>query len=439
MINLFDNYGAKTQALHYSLKSSGFNQPTVVINDDGFLPDDTVSPYSFFSGYYSQRNKSRYFNEITVPRFAEIRGNNKNAVVYYLNNKIANINYFAPLAYRRIIQSVDWLRENGKKIQTDFYNRFGAFYAQTIFDENQNPLTTTYFDLDGHEIIIENNQTRNIILNFNNKKFVFKSKIDFTKFFLDQVNFDLDRIFYDSLSNPLFINFELEQNGDDVFFFNEEIKDTIPGNLNTLLNREDSRTKKVVVQNLDSYNKMQNIYKGNRKDIINFLGLIYDFKRENTASKNTLIITNSDQIDQIVLFATKMPNMQFYIAAITEMSGKLMVLDNFENIHLYPNIKMQTLDKLWNIVDYYLDINQGSEVLQATENSFLNNLLIFGFNQTKHDSGYALNELYFNNSDDQLIDKFIEVTSDSNKTKNLIDLQHKNANLATSDEYREVL
>ncbi len=48
MINLFENYNQETQELHQSLKRAGYNHFTIVINDDGFLPDDVTSPYRFF-------------------------------------------------------------------------------------------------------------------------------------------------------------------------------------------------------------------------------------------------------------------------------------------------------------------------------------------------------------------------------------------------------
>ena len=47
---LFDNYGQESQSLHTSLKMAGYNCPAVVIEDEGFLPDDVVSVYGFFLG-----------------------------------------------------------------------------------------------------------------------------------------------------------------------------------------------------------------------------------------------------------------------------------------------------------------------------------------------------------------------------------------------------
>ena len=39
-ILLFDNNGTDSQSLHTSYRESGYKFPAVVIEDDGFLPDE---------------------------------------------------------------------------------------------------------------------------------------------------------------------------------------------------------------------------------------------------------------------------------------------------------------------------------------------------------------------------------------------------------------
>lgn len=41
-----------------------------------------------------------------------------------------------------------------------------------------------------------------------------------------------------------------------------------------------------------------------------------------------------------------MPQMHFHVAAITEMSSKLMSAGQYDNVSLYPNVKMSVLDSL---------------------------------------------------------------------------------------------
>ena len=50
MIQLFDYYNQETQDLHDSLLAAGYDCPTIVIEANGFLPDDMISPYTYFLG-----------------------------------------------------------------------------------------------------------------------------------------------------------------------------------------------------------------------------------------------------------------------------------------------------------------------------------------------------------------------------------------------------
>lgn len=49
MINLYDKLNSQTLQLHQSFLNANINPKTVVVDDDGFLPSDVLSPYKFFS------------------------------------------------------------------------------------------------------------------------------------------------------------------------------------------------------------------------------------------------------------------------------------------------------------------------------------------------------------------------------------------------------
>ncbi len=48
MLNLFDSYTLESKDLHSSLILSGIDNPTMIINDDGWLPDNVTSPIQYF-------------------------------------------------------------------------------------------------------------------------------------------------------------------------------------------------------------------------------------------------------------------------------------------------------------------------------------------------------------------------------------------------------
>ena len=48
MIRLFEWLTQESLDLHYSLEESGIHGTSIVLNDDGFLPEGIISPYTFF-------------------------------------------------------------------------------------------------------------------------------------------------------------------------------------------------------------------------------------------------------------------------------------------------------------------------------------------------------------------------------------------------------
>ncbi|MEJ7400722.1 accessory Sec system glycosylation chaperone GtfB, partial [Staphylococcus epidermidis] len=64
-------------------------------------------------------------------------------------------------------------------------------------------------------------------------------------------------------------------------------------------------------------------------------GYLYDFDKSNQYSNHALILTNSDEIPQLEHIIVAHPNIQFHIAALTEMSSKLMAYDQHQHVHLY--------------------------------------------------------------------------------------------------------
>lgn len=101
----------------------------------------------------------------------------------------------------------------------------------------------------------------------------------------------------------------------------------------------------------------------NRKSVEHHIAVQHSYKKENTYQNEALICTNSDRIEGCEELITALPNMRFHITAITEMSSKLMRLEQYPNVMLYPNVRMKKVDELFQLCDYYLDINYESEIV----------------------------------------------------------------------------
>lgn len=402
---LFDDYGIESQNLHTSLILSGYDYPVVVIEDDGFLPPEVSSVYDHYLGDYSHAagatGKPRYFNQIEVPDYWEISGDNRSGKIHDLNHCRGYIYYVEP-HNKRLVKRVDWIDEKGIVRSSDHYNQYGYLFARTYYNKNGKRVVKTYFSPSGKDVITENYTTGDIMLEDNGVLHVFRSKTEIVlKLFRDK-GWDGYRVLYNSLSTPFFVSERLPDNGmQDILFWQEGPRPDVPGNMKIILEGRATRTKKIMVQKKRSYSQFVRL--GVSEEIISPLGYVYPFLKTNGHVPEALICTNSDQIEQLEFIVKNLPQVRFHVAAITEMSSKLLKMADYENVRLYPAAKEKKIDKLFELCDIYLDINHANEIVNAVSEAFLNNQLIFAFSNTVHNRDYVAPEHIFNPDETELL------------------------------------
>lgn len=398
-ILLLDTYDESAAMLRQSFRSAGFKGPVIVIEDDGFFPEDVLSAYQYFCGSFRKKGrkpgKARYFNQIECPDYWEISGNGVKGKVKDLYRERGRIFYSEP-KHSRLVKVVDWMDEYGTVRFSDHYNRYGALYARTIFNKDAKRFCKAYFDAEGREVLLENLATHDIILNRDGKVYIFRSKVELVLKMLEELGLTECRIFFNSLSTPLFVSERMPKNGkEDVLFWQEGPRDDIPGNMQMIFSGKSDRVKKIYVQKQGSYEKLLRL--GAPAEYMERLGFVYPFVRQNSCQNEALICTNSDRIEQCEELIQALPQMRFHIAAITEMSSKLLDLSRYKNVETYPNVKMARLRELFEQCDYYLDINHESEIVSAVKQAFLNNQLIVGFEGTLHNRTLLSDNHIFSN------------------------------------------
>lgn len=427
-ILLLDHYGEDSEMLHQSFRSSGFMGPVIVIEDDGFFPEDVISVYQYFCGDLRKSSeapgKARYFNQINVPDYWEISANNSEGKVYDLHRMRGRIFYAEP-KNKRLVRVVDWMDEKGTVRSSDHYNRYGALYARTFFNKDGKRFCKAYFDGEGRETLLENFVTRDLILNRGDKVYVLKNKVDLILKLLEELGAMGSRIFFNSLSTPLLVSEKMpEGRKEDVLFWQEGARNDIPGNMQLILSGKSRRTRTIYVQKKASYEKLVRL--GASREVLSPLGFVYGHVRENTFRNQALICTNSDRIEKCEELIRLLPKMHFYIAALTEMSSKLLSLSRYDNVTLYPGARTGFIDGLFDTCDYYLDINHGSEIVSAVKQAFLHNQLILGFKNTLHNRQFVPEGHVFD-SHEALAAFLNQVMGREEMIREQIDLQKKEA------------
>ncbi len=421
---LLDNYGEDSDMLRRSFRSAGFTGPVIVIEDNGFLPEDVISAYQYFSGDFGKSGKARYFNQINIPDYWETNASNSGGKVYDLHRERGRIFYVEP-KHKRQVQVVDWMDEKGTVRSSDHYNRYGALYARTFFNKEGKRFCKAYFDGEGRETLLENFVTHDIILNRGGKVYVFKNKADLVLKLLDELGAMGSRIFFNSLSTPLFVSERMpEGRKEDVLFWQEGARNDIPGNMQMILSGRSKRANTIYVQKKASYEKLVQL--GASKEVVSPLGFVYEYSRKNAFQNKALICTNSDRIEKCEELIKALPKMHFYIAAITEMSSKLMSLSQYDNVTLYPAARTEMIDQLFDTCDYYLDINHEAEIISAVKQAFLHDQLILGFKQTLHNKSFIAARHVFD-SYEGLAAFLNQVMDQKERIREQIDLQKKEA------------
>lgn len=439
MINLFENFDHASLDLLRSERIAKFNIPSVAINDNGFLPAEIDTPVKYFCQLNSSR-KPLYFDQVPLPnKYWRIQGNAQGAQVMDLTTKRADIKYRLN-DNSRLVQEVVWYDRFGKAAFTDHYDQHGFLFAKTLF-QNGVPAVKKYFNHQNEEVIVHLLQSGNIFLNVGRKQRHFADLRSFLKYFLELRHYDLDHVIYNSLNQSLQVSLSLPKIGEDILFWHEKVeKDNLPGNMKFLMDNE-TRTRHVVFQRYNDWQRLKGQLTSASASHVDFqyLGMIYPHPRANQLRATALIFTNSDQVVHLKELVQLLPNVHFSVAALTDMSDKLLAFNSSSNVSLYPRVTGKQVKQLVKDNDIYLDINKGNEIVDAVRGAFEQNMLILGFKSTLHQPMLIADEnVYGDDQTEQMAQKILSALVKPKLMKDLIDTQRREAGDVNVDDYQRV-
>lgn len=128
--------------------------------------------------------------------------------------------------------------------------------------------------------------------------------------------------------------------------------------------------------------------------------------RKNTVRGDALILTVSDQIEQLEYILENLPDICFHIAAPVHFSEKIGVLESKYNVRLVTVTTDQQIDFLVNMCDFLLDINHFQEVNAIVSRFLQVEKPAFAFDNTVH--GNQGQEVFLSSTPDKLVSRVRE-------------------------------
>ena len=125
--------------------------------------------------------------------------------------------------------------------------------------------------------------------------------------------------------------------------------------------------------------------------------------RKNIVRGDALILTVSDQIEQLEYILENLPDICFHIAAPVHFSEKIGVLESKYNVRLVTVTTDQQIDFLVNMCDFLLDINHFQEVNSIVSKFVQAGKMVLAFDNTAH--GNQGQEVFEANRPDELVSR----------------------------------
>lgn len=406
MINLFQTYNQDAWDIHYTQLRQGKDYPTIVIEDDGFLPSDVTSIYHFLR-YNTCEYNPLHLNDLTLPLAYEVEREGADFFIMS-NDMIVGRVILQGEPIERVVKEVWWLSPARYPYKKDYYNQYGYCFKTETYVKDLGLVSTSYYSVSGEVLLDENHLVGSILY----KNRLYLNKLSLYNKCLAELGYSKEPITFNHLGTPLEIVLSSLENGHDLIF-QEEISDSsIPENLQYVICNSDKIN--LSVTNRSTYSVLEKLSK------VQFMMLLVPSKSEIGSFKDVLITTQTDQLTSIEDFVQQLPDLEFHIAAPTQMSSKLLDLNSYSNVHLYPNISSENLDDLFTKCGLFLDIAMSPTVFDANRRSLENSLLRVGLIGVSTGKYISDANLFSLKSLDSLIEYLREVTSTEDKLQTAI-------------------
>ena len=368
---------------------------------------------SFFSNH--ENSSPLHMTQLPLPRFWEVLSSGD---IVAEGNKKGKI-YCSP-QWPQMVEVVEWYDNKGICCARDHYDLSGTCFHREIWSGGKKEIDI-YGQENQEQLYLFSSHDRALYREANGREEGLSSIDEAIKFILDKHLSTGDCIVLSDIS--LLMDMPNLSSNQIMFYIREELSAEDISYLKERCGKLLTRDLKFKTDNMN----LPLIY------LPTFLGVFREF------CPHILILTDTQELEQIEVLVSALPDFEFHIAALTVMGGRLLDLDCLANVHLYPGLSREIYEKLLQTCSIYLDISHAQEILDGSRAALENGMILYAFKETCHQPDfYATDHVFSRDCIAEMIDELSQLVNPE-KYQSAYDKQKLNPYLATKEEMNSLL
>lgn len=392
------------------------------LQDVAFVERGYCSIYEYYLKRHEdakQVEQDLYYAFIETPPFWEVQAKDGDGVVIY-QGKIKAMIYFRYPYEKRLVQRVEWLSETGVVYKIDYYNRYGWVYCTAFANDEGDIISKSYYNSKRQELI-NVNVGNGRVLTYENGQVskIYHTIEDFEKDMMKAIAAEASLVIITEEKKARFVSEWASTRGIKFIVCAQE-----SGALDECTYKEVSANysyTRILMSSSSTVNFPIHMMSDLQR--LPYSRLDYPEKRE---GGDVFVLTASDKIHGLEPLVEALPTMRFHIAARSMMSPTLMNMADKDNVYLYPLIREESIEKLLERCEYYLDTNEMAEVDDIVTRAAYAGLLIISMEGHVHNRDYVPEEcLFASGEDERIIALLTELLQNPDLRKEMLLLQQQ--------------
>lgn len=365
---------------------------------------------SFFSNH--ENSSPLHMTQLPLPRFWEVLSTGD---IVAEGNKKGKI--FCYPQWPQMVEIVEWYDNKGVCCARDHYDLSGTCFHREIWSGGKKEIDV-YGQENQEQLYLFSSHDRALYREANGQEQGLSSIDEARKLILDKQLSTGDCLVLSDIS--LLRDMPNLSSNQLVFYMREELSAKDIWYLKDRCGKLLTRDLKLKTDNMN----LPLIY------LPTFLGAFREFR------PHILILTDTQELEQIEVLVSALPNFEFHIAALTVMGGRLLDLDCHANVHLYPGLSREIYEKLLQTCSIYLDISHAQEILDGSRTALENGMILYAFKETCYQPEfYATDHVFPRDGVAEMIDELSQLVNPE-KYQSAYDKQKMNPYLAIREELK---